>query len=82
MKKPFEISILALLKSPCPKCQQVWATVKGTSRKRQSVRCFTRGHLLRGHQAATHETYKQLVFRFKHPNPTTLYGGDSDVKRP
>lgn len=57
--------MLALLKQPCEECQQVWATVKGTARKRESVKCYTRGHLLTGYRARTHMTYKQLIAKEK-----------------
>jgi len=54
-------SMLALLKTPCKRCQQVWATVMGTTRKRMSVKCYLRQHLLTGIAARTHMTYKQLI---------------------
>lgn len=59
-KKVSRIKVMVLLVTPC-KCNQVWAIVKGTPRKRESVRCLTRGHLLTGKDARTKKTYKEIV---------------------
>jgi hypothetical protein len=59
-EKPRKIKVMVLLVTPCV-CNQVWAIVKGTPRKRESVKCLTRGHVLTGNNARTRKTYKQIV---------------------
>lgn len=59
-KHSLKVKQLCLLRRPCH-CQQVWAIVRGTPRKRLSVRCFTRGHLLIGGRASTYMTYSEIV---------------------
>jgi hypothetical protein len=63
----------ALLKSPCPFCQDVWCTVKGTPRKREGVKCLSKGHMLYGAAAATRMTYKEIVYAVQHPNLPTVH---------
>jgi hypothetical protein len=62
------ISLMVKLKHPCPKCGQIWATVTGTTRKRERVKCYTQGHLLTGSDAATDMTYKKIVQKVRNPN--------------
>lgn len=60
-KQSLKVKQMVMLKRPCPKCQQVWAIVRGTAKKRLSVRCFSRGHLLAGIQSRCHMTYREIV---------------------
>jgi hypothetical protein len=55
-----KIKVMVLLVTPC-ECNQVWAIVQGTPRKRESVKCLTRGHLLTGKDARTRKTYREIV---------------------
>ncbi|CAN5950554.1 unnamed protein product [Sphagnum jensenii] len=67
--KVLKIHEMVLLKRPCH-CGDAWAIVRGTPRKRTSVKCYRKGHVLTGFAARTHMTYKQIVMKARSHAPT------------